>query len=61
MDPKCARQAARLNRGPLGRLCLELLDRLDEDCDPAFLYPLQIVQVMLEDHGDVLPLLVRKQ
>jgi len=61
MDPKYARQTARLNEGPLGQLCLELLGRLDEEYDPAFLYPLQLVQVMLEDHRDALPFLVRKQ
>jgi len=42
MDPKYARQAACLNRGPLGRLCLELLGQLHvEMCDrggPAALH-----------------------
>jgi len=51
MDPKYACQAARLNRGPLGRLCLELLGRLHvEMCGrrgPATLHLAAIARSLL--------------
>jgi hypothetical protein len=54
-------QVLKLNRSPLGVLAKECLKHLQvEEVDEYCLYPLQVVQAILEGPTDKLPLMVKK-
>ena len=48
-------QVQQLNRSPLGRLAERLLLAAKAEANPAYLYPLQLVLHVLEQHPETVP------